>query len=169
MALSVQNMVDTILDAMENEKPDTAVAANKTFGNAVLENICETIEITYFWTGVGPPPASAPDPVIMFNATVSGGGTLTPSNSVPEMLIKLATLIKGLTISAPAPFMVAPLAFNPAGVLVAVMAKEDCQELAITNLCTQIIASIKLSFINPLPAAGSHAVFTGTTTGMIIR
>jgi hypothetical protein len=168
MALSASSMKKDIIDAMESKKPDTAAAANKVFGDAILENICDNISITYAWAAVLPPPASTSDPQVSFSATVSGAGTLAPSSTFPEMLIKLATLIKGLTISAPTGFAVAPLAFNPAGVLVAVMANEDNQDLAMTNFCTQIIASIKTSFINPTPAAGTHGTYSGATTGMVI-
>jgi hypothetical protein len=84
------------------------------------------------------------------------------------MLVKLAKLIKGLTIQAATGFTVAPLTFNPAGVLDAAMAKEKDQDTAMTNLCTQIIKSIKTSFVNPAPVSGSHAAFTGATTAMVI-
>jgi hypothetical protein len=168
MALSAENMKTAVIDAMKAEKPDSAAAANKTFGDAVLKNICDDISITYGWAAALPPPASTPDPVVIFTATVSGGGTLTPSSSVPEMLVKLATLIKGLTISAPAGFLLSPLVFNPAGVLVAAMANEDTQDLAMANLFTQIIAGITTSFVNPIPASGTNAAFVGATAGMVI-
>jgi hypothetical protein len=160
-------MKSDIINALKSGA-DTAAAANKKFGDAILKNICDNITITYGWAAVSPPPASSPDPVVTFTASVSGGGTLTPSMSFPLMLIKLAALIKGLTITAEAGFVVAPLAFNPAGVLTVVMANEDTQEAAMEHFCVQIITSIKSTFPNPMPAAGVHGSFTGTTTGMVI-
>jgi hypothetical protein len=147
---------------------DTAEKANKRFGDAILKNICDNITITYGWVAVSPPPASSPDPVVTFTATVSGSGTLIPSNSFPLMLIKLAALIKGLTITAAGGFTVAPLAFNPAGALTVVMANEDTQDAAMEHFCAQIIASVISTFPNPAPAAGTHGAFAGATTGMVI-
>jgi hypothetical protein len=166
MALSASGMKQEIIDALKSGA-DTAADANKKFGDAILENICDDIEITYSWAAANPV-SGVTDPVVLFEATVSGSGTLTPSNSVTEMLIKLATLIKSLTITAASGFDVAPLAFNPAGVLSAVMANENNQELAMEHFCTQIIASIKSGFPNPAPASGAHGVFIGATTKMTI-
>lgn len=166
MALSVTGMKNEIITSLKSGA-DTAENANKKFGNAILKNICDTIQIVYAWKAANPSSGSA-DPTVSFNATVSGSGTLTPSASFELMLIKLAALVKGLALSAPAGFTVAPLAFNPAGVLNVAMAKENDQDSAMTNLCTQLIASIKKSFVNPVPASGSHGAFTGATTAMVI-
>jgi hypothetical protein len=141
--------------------------ANKKFGDAILKNIVDNISIVYGWSAVNAS-SGAVDPAVMFSASVSGGGTLTPSAGVSEMLTKLAALIGGLAVSAPAGFAVSPLAFNPAGVLTVSMADENTQELAMTNFCTQIIASIISSFPNPAPASGTHGAFTGATTGMAV-
>jgi hypothetical protein len=166
MALSVNSMKGDIINALKSGA-DTAEKANKKFGDAILKNICDNIGISYAWSGVNPSTGS-PDPVFVFPAMVSGGGTLTPSASLPEMLVKLAVLIKGLKIKAPDGFTVAPLAFNPAGMLTVVMANEDTQDAAMDHFCAQIIASIISTFPNPLPATGTHLAFTGATTDMII-
>lgn len=166
MALSVSTMRQDIIEALSSGA-DNAVDANKKFGDAILKNIVDNISVVYGWSAVNPS-SGAVDPAVMFSGSVSGGGTLTPSASFPEMLMKLATLIKGLTISAPSGFSVAPLAFNPAGVLTVAMAMETTQYLAMTNFCTQIITSIISSFPNPAPASGTHGAFTGATTGMVI-
>jgi hypothetical protein len=165
MALLANSMKNDIINALRSGA-DTAANANKKFGDAVLKNICDNIQITYGWMAVNP--SGVADPAVSFNATVSGSGTFTPSDTFELMLVKLATLIKGLTIQAATGFTVAPLAFNPAGVLNAVMAKEKDQDTAMTNLCTQIIKSIKTSFVNPAPVSGSHAAFAGATTAMVI-
>ena len=161
MGLSAASMKNDILNALKSGA-DTAEKANKKFGDATLKNICDNITITYGWAAVSPPPASSPDPVVTFTASVSGGGTLTPSASFPLMMIKLATLIKGLTITvAAAGFVIAPLTFNSAGVLTVVMANEDNQNDAMEHFCAQIITSIISTFPNPAPAAGAHGAFTG--------
>ena len=167
MALSAVKMKDAVMKAMKEKEPKTAAAANKIFGDEVLKSIVDTIEVTYAWEATNEV-TGVKDPVLAFSAEVSGGGTLTPSNLFPEMLIKLSTLIKGLTIEAPDGFEVGPLKFNLAGVLVAAMAMENTHELAMTNLCNQIVASLKLAFINPAPVSGKHGFFTGATTGMVI-
>jgi hypothetical protein len=166
MALSVGSMKNDIITALRSGV-DTAANANNKFGDAILKNICDNISITYAWVGTNPA-TGTPDPVVTFTASVSGGGTLVPSASFPEMLVKLAALIKGLTITATAGFAIAPLVFNPAGVLTVAMAMENTQDLAMTDFCTQIIASIISRFPNPTPAAGTHGAFTGATTGMVI-
>jgi hypothetical protein len=165
MALSVSSMKNAITSALQSGA-DTAEAANKKFGDAVLKNICDTIQIAYTWTAANPA-SGAPDPVASFNAAVSGNGTLALSSSFAEMLVKLATLIKGLTLSAPTGFTVAPLVFNPSGVLLVSMANEDTQDLAMERFCVQLIASLKSSFPNPTPAAGTHGAFSGAATKMV--
>jgi hypothetical protein len=159
-------MKSDIINALKSGA-DTAVDANKKFGDAILKNICDTISITYGWAATNPS-SGTPDPVVTFAATVSGGGTLSPSDSLPLMLTKLSTLIKRLTITAAAGFVVAPLAFNPAGALAVAMANENTQDAAMEHFCAQIIAGIISAFSNPTPAAGSHGAFTGATTGMAI-
>jgi hypothetical protein len=159
-------MKSDILNALQSGA-DTAEKANKKFGDAILKNICDNISVTYGWAAANPV-SGAPDPVVTFPATVSGGGTLAPSNSLPLMLTKLATLIKGLTITATTGFAVAPLAFNPAGMLAVSMANEDTQDAAMEHFCAQIIAGIIAAFSSPTPAAGVHGAFTGATTGMVL-
>ena len=159
-------MKSEIINALKSGA-DTAEKANKKFGDAILKNICDNITITYGWAAANPT-TGAPDPVVTFAATVSGGGTLTSSNSLPLMLIKLAALIKGLTITATAGLVVTPLAFNPAGVLTVIMANEDIQDAAMEHFCAQIITGIISTFPNPAQVTGTHGAFTGTTTGMVI-
>jgi hypothetical protein len=166
MSMNAEDMKDFIISEIAQEA-GSAADANKKFGDAVLEYLCENMNIVYAWSGTNPS-SGAPDPAVAFTATVSGGGTLTPSPAFPAMLLQLADLIKGLTITAAAGFDVAPLEFNPAGVLTVAMAMEDNQDDAINHLCAQIIASLISSFPNPTPASGSHAAFNGATTAMVI-
>lgn len=160
-------MKNDIIAAL-NGVNDSVVNTNKKFGDAILVNISADIEITYSWSATNPD-SGVPDPVTFFSATVSGNGTLTPSDSFPAMLLKLAALIKSLTISAASGFLVAPLDFNPAGVFTVVMANETTQDDAMQHFCEQVIASLKSSFPDPAPASGSHADFIGETTGMTIQ
>jgi hypothetical protein len=167
MSMVAADMKNAILEKTAKED-GSAMAANKKFGDAVLEYIIDNMDITYAWAAANPA-TGVPDPVVSFEGSLSGNGTLPVSGSFPLFLVALATLIKSsLTISASSGFSVAPLAFNPAGVIVAVMAKEKDQDTAMTNFCEQLITSLKTSFPNPTPASGSHAAFTGATTGMVI-
>jgi hypothetical protein len=165
MALSASKMKQEIISALSSGA-DNATNANKKFGDAILANICSDIDITYGWSAVNSD--SSPDPTTSFKASVSGGGTLTPSGSFSEMLVKLATLIKGLSISPPGGFSLAPLTFNPDGELEIAMAKETTQDAAMEHFCRQIIASIIGSFPDPSPKSGSHSAYTGSTTEMVI-
>jgi hypothetical protein len=165
MALSASKMKQDIISALSSGA-DNANDANKKFGDAILSNICSDIDVTYGWAAVNPD--GSPDSTTSFKASVSGGGTLTPSGSFPEMLVKLATLIKGLSISPPGGFSLAPLTFNPAGVLTVSMAKETSQDAAVEHFCQQVIVSIIGSFPDLSSKSGSHAAYTGATTGMVI-
>jgi hypothetical protein len=167
MSMNAVELKDKIILKMNNEA-GSAANANKKFGDAVLEYICDKMDITYSWSASNPN-TGAQDPVTSFKATISGSGTLPVSGSFPLFLVALATLIKtALTISAPSGFVVAPLAYNPIGVITAVMAMETSQDAAMTNFCTQLIASLVGSFPNPASASGTHGAFTGSTTGMVI-
>jgi hypothetical protein len=165
MAMDAEGMKNAIKDKMSGETD--ASSSNKKFGDAVLEYLCDNIAIVMMWNAANPS-SGAKDPVPSFTCSVSGNGTLTPSASLPEMLVKLAALIKGLTISPPAGFALSLIQFNPAGVLTVVMANEDNFDDAMLHFCSQIIVSIKATFPNSAPSSGSHAAFTGATTGMII-
>jgi hypothetical protein len=167
MALIADKMKEAVIDALSSGS-NTANDANKNLGDAVLKYICNNIGITYAWNATNPA-TGAPDPIVVFDATVSGRGTLTPSTNVDEMMIKLATLIKGLTIAAPTGFVLSPLTFNPAGAIVVVMSGEDTQDAAIGTLCTGIVTAVKMLFKNPAPASGAHnVVYVGATAGMVI-
>jgi hypothetical protein len=165
MAMNTEDMKNAIKDKMFGEKD--AASANKKFGDAVLEYLCDNITVVMAWSAKNPS-SGVSDPTASFTCTVSGNGTLTPSPSFAAMLVKLATLIKGLTISPPAGFSLTPIRFNPAGVLTVIMANEDNFEDAMLHFCSQTISSIISSFPNPSPFSGSHSAFVGATTGMNI-
>jgi hypothetical protein len=167
MAMVASDMKDAIIAKM-NQEAVSAANANKKFGDAVLEYICDNMDITYGWSASNPA-SGAPDPTTSFKASISGSGTLPVSGNFPLFLIALAVLIKAaLTISPPGGFSLAPLTFNPAGAFSIAMANEDNQENAILHFCQQCIASLKSSFPNPASVSGSHGAFTGATTGMVI-
>jgi hypothetical protein len=160
------DMKDAIISKMANEA-GSAAAANKKFGDAVLEYIIDNMDITYGWSATNPS-SGAPDTVVSFEGSLSGSGTLPVPGSFPSFLAALADLIKSLTISVPPGFSVSPLAFNPAGAITVTMAGETTQDAAMEHFCSQVIASLKTSFPNPAPASGSHAAFIGATTEMVI-
>jgi len=157
----------------EDTPPNSAEEANRRFGNTVLKNICDNIEITYVWAGFGPPPTSAPDPQNgIISATVSGGGTLRPATvDFNTWLLSLRGLIMGLTISPPVGFALAPMTFNPASMLtVTMMPTHDTYDAAMTAFCDQLVRSILSTFANPVPVGGANGgMFQGSATGMVIR
>ena len=159
-------MKDDIIAAMKD--CTEASDANKKFGDAILKNICDNIVVTYSWRGTDPATAAS-DPVTEFEGVVSGGGTLTPSDSFAAMLPKLSALIKGLIIMPPAGFALTPLLFNPAGALSITMNKEDNQSDAMTTFCSQLVDSVISNFVNPAPSSGANGNFIGATTSMEIE
>lgn len=167
MSMNANDMKNAIISKMDKEA-GSAANANKKFGDAILEYIIDNMDITYGWSATNQS-SGASDPTISFKASLSGSGTLTPSVIFADFLIKLAALIKSsITISPASGFSLSSLSFNPAGVLIAVMGKEDNQDAAMQNLCSQIIASLKSSFPNPASVSGTHGAFSGATTGMVI-
>jgi len=167
MAMNANDMKDFVISEM-NCEAGSAIIANKKFGDAILEYIVDNMDITYSWSATNPS-SGVPDPVVLFKASLSGSGTLVPSATFADFLLKLAALIKASITISPAPgFSLSPLSFNPVGVITAVMNKENGQDTAMQKLCAQIITSLKSSFPNPAPASGSHAAFNGATTGMVI-
>jgi len=165
--MNATDMKNKIISKM-NKEAGSATNANKKFGDAVLEYIIDKMEITYGWSATNSS-SGASDPTTSFKASLSGSGTLTPSASFADFLLKLAALIKSsIVISPPSGFSLSPLSFNPAGVLTVVMKKEDSQDAAMLNFCSQIISSLISSFPNPASISGSHAAFSGATTGMVI-
>jgi hypothetical protein len=163
--LVATEMSEYIISQMR-DGTDNAVKANKKFGDAVIAYLCENIVIQCAWAAANP--SGTADPMVTFTGTVTGEGTLTPSDSFQEMLLKLAVLIKALTITAPAGFLLSGVSFNPAGVLTVQMTGETTQGQAMANFCAQIIKSIKETFPNPAPATGTHGAFAGATTKMVI-
>jgi len=167
MSMNAADMKKAIITKM-NKESGSAVNANKKYGDAILEYIIDNMDITYSWSATNPS-SGVSDPVVSFKASLSGSGTLTPSLTFADFLIKLAAIIKSSIVISPASgFSLSPLSFNPAGVLIVVMGKEDNQDAAMQNLCSQIITSLKSSFPDPAPVSGTHAAFSGATTGMVI-
>jgi hypothetical protein len=165
--MDATDMKDAIISKM-NKEAGSAVNANKKYGDAILEYIVDNMDITYGWSATNQS-SGATDPATSFKAKLSGSGTLTPSVTFADFLIKLAALIKSSIVISPATgFSLSPLSFNPAGVLIVVMNKENAQDSAMKNLCSQIITSLKSSFPNPAAISGSHSAFSGATTGMVI-
>ena len=167
MAMNAVDMKDYIISKM-NREAGSAIAANKKFGDAILEYIIGNMDITYGWSARNPS-SGATDPITSFTATLSGEGTLAPSGSFTIFLVNLTTLIKtSIVIMPPAGFSLAPLTYNPDGVITASMGNENSQDAGILRLCVQIIASLILSFPNPAAVSGSRGAFAGATTEMVI-
>ena len=166
MSMNASDMKAAIIKEI-NKEAGSAANANKKFGDAILKYIVDNMEITYGFSGTNP---SGVTEVTTFKASLSGSGTLAVSGTFELFLVTLATLIKtSITISPATGFILAPMTFNPAGVIVSVKSGLDDPDKAMEKFCSDIITSLKASFPNPAPASGSHGAFSGSTTGMVIK
>jgi hypothetical protein len=165
MSMKASDMKDAIISEM-NKEAGSAVNANKKFGDAILEYIVDNMEITYGWFGTN---QSGVTETTTFKASLSGSGTLAVSGTFEIFLLTLAAFIKSnITISPATGYTLAPLTFNPTGVIIATKNKINNQDEAMEKFCSEIITSLKLSFPNPASVSGNHAAFSGATTGMVI-
>jgi hypothetical protein len=167
MSMNASAMKSAIISKM-NKEAESASAAEKKFGDAVLEYLVANMDVTFGWYAQNTS-SGAVDPATSFKAVLSGSGTLGVPSSFSDMLAKLAALIKAsITISPAAGFSVTGLAFNSNGVLTATMNEENNQDAAMQKFCEQVIDSLISSFPNTTNFSGSHAAFSGATTGMVI-
>ncbi len=74
MSMKADDMKDLIISKM-NKESGSAAAANKKFGEAVLEYIIDNMDITYSWSATNP--SGAADPAVSFTASLSGDGAST--------------------------------------------------------------------------------------------
>ena len=160
-------MKDAIITEI-NKEAESAANANKKFGDAILKYIVDNMEITYGWSATNLS-SGASDPQVTFKASLSGSGILVVSSSFEQFLVTLTAFIKSsIAISPATGFTLSPLSFSMTGVIIATKNGLDTQDTAMEKFCSDIITSLKTSFPNPTPASGSHAAFTGATTGMVI-
>jgi len=167
MSMNKTDMKNAIIKKIDKEA-GSAVNANKKFGDAILEYIVDNMDITYGWSATNPS-SGATDPQVSFKASLSGSGTLSVSSSFELFLLTLAAFIKSsIRISPATGFTISPLSFNPLGVITATKSNLEDPDEAMEDFCDKIIKSLIATFSNPAPSGGSHGVFTGATTGMVI-
>jgi len=185
MPLSGYDLGKAVADALQENFIDSKAyleknapeICNEIIGDAILGYLCGKLSITYTWDAKNlAAPGTPADPDTSFEAEISlsGEGALVPSglrcpDAFPKLLEDIATLIKeGIAISPPPGFAVAPLSFAAAGAIAAEMRFEREHVSFWNNMGCAIVNSIKESFENPAPAAGTHGAYTGMTTGMAI-
>ena len=164
MAMVPADLKDAIKTAMDSEKPDNAIDAQKVFGDELSKYLIENCEIEYAWVGADPVPS--PDPVTSFIATPTWiTFPLLPVPSFELWFVSLSTLIQTAILepetSVP-PFLLTPLTFGIVP-MVGVQSGLTDPDDAMLDVCEQIIDGIKL-MINPIPATGTHGSYIGTAS-----
>ena len=158
------DLKDLIRSRMDTEQPDNVITAQLVFGTALKDYLEKNCEITYGWVGVSPPPPSTPDPVVTFTAKPTWiTFPLAPALNFNAWILSLGTIIQtAILIPDDDTFLLSPLTLGIIPIVGVQSGKTDPDE-AMLDICTQIINGIKL-MINPVPATGTHTVYTGSAT-----
>ena len=142
----------------------------KVMGEAMKGYFEKNIDIIYAWSAVLPPPASTPDPVVSFKSIVTFSSfDLTASRGLDDMALYIAHSFATATIKHASGFTVTPGSFFVS--LAPPLGKITDQKMAdkAILLCIAIpVCAWVLTLINPAALAGTHAAYTGATTGMVI-
>ena len=173
MAINARNLETQILDAFdEYNNGDYKNEMNspkhlKILGDEMKKYFEDNTKITYGWAAVLPPPASTPDPVVTFNSTVKFPSfNLTAAVDLITLALLVQTSILGGIISHAAGFTVAPGSYLLKSPLVFPLTA-TAESAIYTCICVPTCAWV-LTLANPAPLAGSHAAYSGATTGMVI-
>lgn len=175
MAINAQELNTRIIAAFEtynageykNEK--NTPGHLKILGDTMKAYLEEKTEITYTWAAVLPPPAATPDPVTSFKSTVS-----FPVFDVTgaKDLITLAALIQisvlGGVIKHPAGFLIPPGTYSIAKAGTLELKTTTVPEEAFYTCVSEPFCAWYVKCANPVPLAGTHGSFTGSTAGMEI-
>ncbi len=173
MAINKQDLHDSLFRALQDyssseeyqndmEHPNHMNVMAETMQKYFEENT----EITYGWAAVLPPPASTPDPVVLFKSTVKFAKW---NLSMPMTLIGLAAKIMASTATgvithaegfavSPGTYLIKPL----------VLPQNSDPEQCLMKCIVEPVCDWMLTLINPLPLPGTHGTFTGSTVSMVI-
>lgn len=142
---------------------DAATANNKLW-QAICDYVSANAQVMYSWVGLQPSvPSPIPDPMVMLTCTIQTGGTLTPSgqNTAAGAFAALTAAMNAncatWMIMWPPGFALSP-AFVMPTISLSPSGATD-QMSAMTMLCTQIIAGLKMA--TPM-ASGTHGGFIGS-------
>ena len=174
MAINANTLDNQINEALKNynngeyknnmDKP----AHLKILGDEMKKYFEENTEITYGWAAVLPPPASTPDPAVMFDSTVKFPVfDLTAAKDLVTLAALIQVSILGGIITHDAAFTVtpgtylmkSPLVFPPAA-----QADKALFSCVISPTCIWV-----LTLINPAPLPGAHGPYSGATTVMAVK
>jgi len=173
MPLLIPALAKDMMDSTLNQT--SAPVAMKKLGDAIAKHIMDNAIVNFAWVGVGPPPASLPDPVTVAVGKISGVViTLTPSfaTSAPAAMAHLANEIRvgvmaGLYMPD-APWATSPGNLGTIPILVLTPAMSSSREACFIHMATEIITWIT-SYVPSAPCAGTNGAFVGvaTPTGII--
>lgn len=190
MALDKTEMANAIVEKMGELSDDsTPVEAMGKFSDACQEYLEGNTEITFSWAGIGPPPASTPDPVTSYEAEIAWTvfPLVNPAGTTPEQALSLfsvnieAVLITGIVtpaLSADGVLIVPPFVTTPTVLLGTgssinlTTSEKESQQDAMEAICDQIIGDITTgikSMINPTPVTGTHGTYSGSGVMTLIQ
>ncbi|MCL2410075.1 MAG: hypothetical protein FWC97_00385 [Treponema sp.] len=178
MAMNAQAMCDAIkaeFDDITNstkwEDGERAAtdAYTKAFDKGLTGYVEENMEITYSWSGISPPPASATDPVTSFSSSLVIQNKIIgqPANMAAWAQAIVACFTRATTQHQTSFSDVAPGSLLTTTPLILRPAQGE-YPTGLLSICVQILAWL-LAATNPAPLVGSHGPFVGATTGMVIR
>jgi len=174
MAINKTDMAQEIIDAMAAVPfdPDNQPSPQDymtEFGTAMKTYLENNLEVSYSWTATTPPPASVPDPVTSFDASVTFPTfTLTSPADISLFGPMIQLQLAGAIITPDDPtFILPPGTFLPVAPIVVTQSGKDNTKDAIEFLCDQVIISLK-TWINPTPIPGTHLTFVTPTPGAIM-
>jgi len=174
MAINANDLDKQIKDAMKayhegdykNEMEDPKHL--RILGDEMKKYFEENMEISYGWAAVLPPPASTPDPVVMFDSTVEFPVfDLTAAIDLGTLALLVQSSMLGGIISHAAGFAVAPGTFVMKAPLV-FLQTEDAESALYSCVIAPVCTWALTSLINPIPLPGVHGPYSGATAGMVI-
>lgn len=174
MAIDAKDLDKKVKDAMaeyndgdyKNEK--NSPKHLKILGDVMKEYFEDNIEISYGWAATLPPPASTPDPVVLFNSTVEFPSfNLTAAVDLVTLALATQISILGGVISHADGFTVIPGTFTIK--LPLFFPPADNAETAMFDSVISPVCAWVLTLVNPIPILGAHGPYSGATIGMLIK
>jgi len=170
MCEAIQKEYKTVTDSVnwQNGERPSKTAYTEAFDKGLTEYVEKNMRIKYAWAATMPPPASTPDPTILFSSElkISDKTIGQPSSVSAWDAMIMGCFLKATTIHESPFSTIEPgslLAVSP----LVIAPPPGEYPVPLLGICTQIYAWL-LSAINPKPLAGTHGPYTGATTGMVI-
>lgn len=172
MSLSSSGLKSAMISAVRNKTEGTQ--AMDALGDAISKYLNDNNAVTFAWVGVGPPPASAPDPVVVCQGKVSVVAVkLTQSKSKEPSVAQaklgldiVAGVSKGtFTTDSSAGFSCGSgsLALAPTIAALSINITGPSMDEAYNQIAGQVVSWFK-GLKPTAPLSGAHGSFTGTAT-----